>query len=264
MIRRPVLVFAPFGGPILPLAPMSHDWLTLDELARHLGRDRRELERLVHRGRIPAHKRGMEWCFHSAEITEWLEQEMREYSDSQLAALEQSQGDSGAQAGDFLLTDFLQPEFVGVPLDARTKRSVLESLVEVAARTWKVWEPAAVLKAVIERESLMSTAFDAGVAIPHPRQPLADSLDESVVAFGRTAGPIAFGAPNNSGTDLFFLVLCRDTRSHLQTLARIGRLVQNPKFLNDLRASGDPASAYGVIRDADLTVSASAEPKAGT
>jgi nitrogen PTS system EIIA component len=233
---------------------MSHDWLTLDELSRHLGRDRRELERLVHRGRIPAHKRGLEWCFHSAEITEWLEQEMREYSDSQLAAVEQSQVESGAPGTDFLLTDLLRPEFVEVPLDARTKRSVLESLVEVAARTWKVWEPAAVLKAVIEREEMMSTAFDAGVAIPHPRQPQADSLEESVVAFGRTPGPIAFGAPNNSGTDLFFLVLCRDTRSHLQTLARIGRLVQNSLFLNELRSAGDAASAYVVIRNADLAV----------
>jgi PTS system nitrogen regulatory IIA component len=242
---------------------MSHDWLTLDELARHLGRDRRELERLVHRGRIPAHKRGMEWCFHSAEITEWLEQEMREYSDTQLAAVEQSQGETGDAARDFLLTDLLRPEFVAVPLDARTKRSVLEALVEVAARTWKVWEPAAVLKAVIERESLMSTAFDAGVAIPHPRQPLIDGLDESVVAFGRTSGPIAFGAPNNSGTDLFFLVLCRDARSHLQTLARIGRLVQNSKFLNDLRAAGDAASAYAVIREADLAVTTTAESKPG-
>jgi nitrogen PTS system EIIA component len=233
---------------------MSHDWLTLDELSRHLGRDRREVERLVHRGRIPAHKRGMEWCFHSAEITEWLEQEMRDYSDSQLAALEQSQAELGAPAADLLLTNMLRPEFVEVPLDARTKRSVLESLVEVAARTWKVWEPAVVLNAVIERESMMSTAFDAGVAIPHPRQPQVDSLEESVVAFGKTPGPIAFGAANNSGTDLFFLVLCRDARSHLQVLARIGRLVQNPRFINDLRAASDSATAYGVIREADLAV----------
>jgi PTS system nitrogen regulatory IIA component len=111
------------------------------------------------------------------------------------------------------------------------------------------------LKAVIEREAMMSTAFDAGVAIPHPRQPQADSLEESVVAFGKTPGPIPFGAPNNSGTDLFFLVLCRDTRSHLQTLARIGRLVQNSLFLNELRSAGDATSAYAVIRNADLAVS---------
>lgn len=236
---------------------MSHDWLTLDELSRHLGRDRRELERLVHRGRIPAHKRGMEWQFHSAEITEWLEQEMREYSDSQLAAVEQSQLDAGASKVDFLLTSLLRPEFVEVPLEARTKRSVLESLVEVAARTWKVWEPAAVLKAIVERESLMSTAFDLGVAIPHPRQPMSEMLEESVVAFGRTFSPIPFGASNNSGTDLFFLVLCRDAQAHLQVLARIGRLIQNERFLQELRATATAAEAYEVIRAGDLNLAQS-------
>jgi PTS system nitrogen regulatory IIA component len=232
---------------------MSHDWLTLDELARHLGRDRRELERLVHRGRIPAHKRGADWQFHSAEITEWLEQEMREYSDTQLAAFEQSQDVASVDAQG-LLTRLMTPELVQVPLEARTKRSVLESLVEVAGRTWKIWEPAAVLKAVIDREALMSTAFDSGVAIPHPRQPLAESLGESVVAFGRTLSPINFGASNNSGTDLYFLVACRDARTHLQVLARIGRLLHNPRLISDLRESETPGAAYRVIAEAEAAL----------
>ena len=34
----------------------------------------------------------------------------------------------------------LHPETVAVPLEARTKRSVLESLVVVAGRTWQVWD----------------------------------------------------------------------------------------------------------------------------
>jgi PTS system nitrogen regulatory IIA component len=179
---------------------------------------------------------------------------MRDYSDSQLAAIEQSQLESGASPAEFLLTSLLRPEFVEVPLEARTKRSVLESLVEVAARTWKVWEPAAVLKAIVEREALMSTAFDIGVAIPHPRQPLTDMLEESVVAFGRTFSPIPFGAANNSGTDLFFLVLCRDARSHLQVLARIGRIIQDERFLEKLRGCLGPTDTYEAIREADLNV----------
>ncbi|MBX3443385.1 MAG: PTS sugar transporter subunit IIA [Planctomyces sp.] len=233
---------------------MAHDWLTLDELSRHLGRDRRELERLVNRGRIPAHKRGSDWQFHSAEITEWLEQEMREYSESQLAAFEQSPATTGGEQSQGLLARLMPLELMQVPLDARTRRSVLESLVETAGRTWKIWEPAAVLKAVMDREALMSTAFDVGVAIPHPRQPLPDSLEDSVVAFGRTLSPIPFGAPNNSGTDLFFLVLCRDARTHLQVLARVGRLIQNPRFLEELRECGDSASARACIAEAEAAI----------
>jgi PTS system nitrogen regulatory IIA component len=67
---------------------MSHESYTLDELARQLGRDRREIEKLVNRGRIPGRKVGGDWQFHPTEITHWLEQEMKAFTDQQLVAVE--------------------------------------------------------------------------------------------------------------------------------------------------------------------------------
>lgn len=232
---------------------MSGDWYTLDELAEHLGRDRRELERLALRGRIPGHKRSGAWQFHAAEITQWLEQEMRDYTDAQLAAVEKSQQSADVDAA-VPVSSLLSLETVQVPLEARTRRSVLESLIEVAGRTWKIWQPAAILKAVQDREELMSTAFDNGVALPHLRQPLPDALSDSVIAFGRTLGGIPFGAANNAPTDLFFLVLCRDTRTHLHVLARLGRLIQVPGFLEGLRDAPDSRSAHEWIIAADQRI----------
>ncbi|HWL08919.1 MAG TPA: PTS sugar transporter subunit IIA [Planctomicrobium sp.] len=229
---------------------MSHEWYSVDELARQLGRDRREIERLASRGRIPAHKRGMEWQFHAAEVTQWLEQEMRDYSDSQLAALENAQI-SPSIPKEVPVSSLLKPDLIQVPLEARTKRSVLESLVEAAGRTWQVWEPAAILKAVQERESMCSTAFENGVAFPHPRNPLPDATGESLIAFGRTSNGIAFGAQNNSATDCFFLILCRDTQSHLQVLARLSRMIQLPEFLPLLRSADDARTTYEVILSAE-------------
>ena len=229
---------------------MAYEWYSLDELARQLGRDRREIERLASRGRIPAHKRAGDWQFHAAEITQWLEQEMREYSDSQLAALEVAQASPEIEA-EIPVSSLLKPELVQVPLEARTKRSVLESLIEVAGRTWQVWEPANILKAVQEREKLRSTAFDNGVAIPHPRSPVADALGEPLVAFGRTLSGLHFGASNNSLTDCFFLVLCQDTRTHLQVIARLARMVQLPDFLPAIREAENSQIAYEIILDAE-------------
>ena len=75
-----------------------------------------------------------------------------------------------------------------------------------------------------------------------------------MIAFGRTASGIPFGAPNRELTDLFFLVLCRDSRTHLHVLARLGRLLQQDGFLDRLRAAEDSAAAYAVIRDGDAQV----------
>lgn len=244
--------FLPWSLCIPPT--MAHEWYTLDELAKQLGRDRREIERLVNRGRIPGHKRGSDWQFHSEEISQWLEQEMRDFSDSQLANVERTH-QSSEVTSEIPVSSLLKPELVQVPLEARTKRSVLESLVEVAGRTWQVWEPATVLKAVQEREAMMTTAFNNGVAFPHARQSCPDSLGQSLVAFGRTLSPIPFGASNNSGTDCFFLILCRDTKTHLQVLARLSRMVQLPDFLPMLRDVEDSALTYEVILAAERQLS---------
>lgn len=229
---------------------MDHQLLNLDELASRLGRDRREVERLVQRGNLPGRKINDQWQFHPAEVTQWLEQEIRGYSDAELLQLE------GAQRSTELdpqlpVTSLLKPELVQVPLEARTKRSVLESLLEVAGRTWQVWEPSSILKAMLEREAACSTGFENGVAIPHTRTPMPDALGESLIAFGRTFSGIPFGAPKRALSDIYFLVLCRDSRTHLQVLARLGRMIQLPGFLDELRATEDPHATYDVIVAAD-------------
>lgn len=232
---------------------MAHDWFTLEELSRQLGRDLREIEKLVNRGRIPGHKRGGVWTFQATEVTQWLEQEMRTFSDPELSAIESSQA-SPELNPEIPVTSLMKLETVQVPLEGRTKRSILEGLVEVAGRTYQIWEPATVLKAVLEREELMSTAFDTGVAIPHPRQTLTDAIGDSVIAFGRTPSPIPFGASNNSLTDMFFLVICRDARTHLHVLARLGRMLQQPGFIDQLREAPDSQSAYQVICEVEARV----------
>lgn len=232
---------------------MSHESYTVDELARQLGRDRREIEKLVNRGRIPGRKVGGEWQFHPTEITHWLEQEMRAFTDQQLEAVEECQQSSELDA-DIPVSTLLHPDLVQVPLDGRTKRSVLENLIEVAGRTWQIWEPATVLKAVQEREDVFSTADERGIAIPHPRNPLPDVLGQSIIAFGRTLSGIPFGGANRSLTDLFVLVACRDSRTHLHVLARLGRILRTPGFLEELRAAPDSGSAFELICQADESV----------
>lgn len=251
------------GGPS-PAAPqsslpngsrldMSHEVYSLDELARQLGRDRREIEKLVSRGRIPGRKVGGDWQFHQREITHWLEREMREYSERELAVVEESQQSPDLNP-EIPVSGLITEETISVPLEARTKRSVLESLVETAGQTWHVWEPAAVLAAVQEREDALSTALPGGVALPHPRNPMPEVLGQSVVAFGRTLSGIPFGGGGRDMTDLFFLILCLDSRTHLQVLARLGRMIQLPDFLAQLRTAETPAETYRVICEADELV----------
>jgi PTS system nitrogen regulatory IIA component len=77
------------------------------------------------------------------------------------------------------------------------------------------------------------------------------AIGESVLAYGRTASGIPFGGPRGQLTDIFFLVCCKDDRTHLQVLARLSRLLLLPDFLDNLREAETPADAYQVITDAE-------------
>lgn len=232
---------------------MSRDFYTLDELVQRLGRDRRQIEKLVARGVIPGRRIGGEWRFNEIEVTHWLEQELRGFDDVGLAQLEQSQQSTELNQKSPIAA-LLSVETCEVPLDAGTRPAVLQALIEVAGRTWHVWDPASILKAVKEREDVMSTGFENGVAIPHPRNPLPDALGQSVLAFGRTLSGIPFGAPGRAMTDLFFLVLARDAATHLQILARLGRILQREGIVDRLRAAESGPEAYDILIAADSEI----------
>jgi PTS system nitrogen regulatory IIA component len=232
---------------------VSRDFYTMDELVQTLGRDRRQVEKLVNRGIIPGRRIAGEWRFNEIEVTHWLEQELRGLDDQGLAQLEQSQQSLELNALSPIKA-LLQIETCEVPLDAGTRPAVLQALIEVAGRTWHVWDPASVLKAVKEREDVMSTAFENGVAIPHPRNPLPDALGQSVIAFGRTLSGIPFGGPRRQLTDLFFLVLARDAATHLQVLARLGRILNRDGLVEQLRNTDSARCAYDLLLETDRQV----------
>lgn len=228
---------------------MGSDMMDVEQLAAYLQRDVREVGKLASRGHLPGHKVGGEWRFAKAEINQWLERQLPGLSEGQLTALERG-GDRAFRHGPFL-GDLFSESSVAVPLPSATKASALKELVRLAEQSWQVYDAEAILQALRQREELASTALPGGVAVPHPRRPLPTALGESVLAFGRTASGIPFGAPMGGLTDLFFLVCCRDDRTHLRVLARLTRLFQRPRFLDDLRAAETPAEAHDCILSAE-------------
>jgi PTS system nitrogen regulatory IIA component len=217
----------------------------LEELATYLHRDVREVSKLASRGKLPGQKVGGEWRFLRVEINQWLEGQLAGYTDQQLTAVEA--GPDRNPEYEPLLAEYLSETAVGVPLNASTKASALRELVALAERSWQVYDPAALLEAIRHREEMGSTALPSGVAIPHPHRPLPTILGEPVIAYGRTASAIPFGAERGGLTDVFFLVACRDDRTHLRVLARLSRLLLRPGFLDELRAAETPAETFELI-----------------
>jgi nitrogen PTS system EIIA component len=225
--------------------------MNIQELASLLGRDARELGKLANRGHLPGRKVGGEWRFSTAEIHRWLEQEMNRLSDQELRNFEPT------SHGDFqpLLSTLIPIESIDLNFPVRTRNSALRELVKLAEKSHRVWDPEAILEAIIVREENGGTAHEEGFAIPHPHRRIPNTLGESVLAFGRTASGIQFGGPRGSPTDLFFLLCCTEDRLHLRALARLALVLRQESVRAELRAAQSPVEAIEILDETERRLS---------
>jgi len=234
---------------------MGNESMDLDQVAAYLQRDVREVHKLADRGHLPGRKVAGQWRFARTEINHWLEREMPGYSDRQLTALESS-GSAPAKAGEAVISTLLREACVAVPLTAKTKNSVLRELVRLAEQSFEIYDSAAILEAIEQREEISSTALGSGIAIPHPHRPMPNALGDSVIAYGRTFSGIPFGADRGGLTDIFFLVLSHDNAAHLKVLARLSRLLLRPGFIDSLRAAETAHETWQLIDSAERDLAA--------
>lgn len=123
-----------------------------------------------------------------------------------------------------LLSELLSPERIRIPLRGGSKDELLAELVGVLHEAGAIDDREGVLRAVQEREALLSTGVGSGVAIPHAKAVGAHQL---TMAAGVTAEGVDFDALDGRPVNLFFLLVGSDEMAgqHLKALSRISRLV---------------------------------------
>jgi nitrogen PTS system EIIA component len=220
-------------------------------LAKYLHLSPQQVVKLAERGDLPGRKVGGGWKFAKPDIHHWFEQRIGLSSEEELVHVENVLHQSSPPENQEVIRifDLLPAEAVEIPLPARTRNSVIDTMVEVAARTGWLWDPKVFAEAVHVREDIHPTALDNGVALLHPRRPMTKILAQPFLALGCTVTGIPFGGP--ALTDVFFLICSTDERMHLRLLARLSRLLTAPGFLNQLHQAPDAAAARQIVFEAE-------------
>jgi len=232
---------------------MPADDFDVNSLAAYLHLSPQQVMRLADRGKLPGRKVAGQWRFSRAEIHHWLEDRIGLSEEDNLVDVE---GVLRAEAGpdtqeEIVIAELLPPEAIEIPLKARTRNSVFAAMVEVAARPGWLWDPDKMRAAVRDRENMYPTAQDNGVALLHPRRPMAAILGQGFLALGCTPNGLPFGGSRGGLTDVFFLICSVDDRGHLRTLARLSRVITSPGFLDELRQAPDALAAHRLIVDTE-------------
>ena len=228
---------------------MSTGDFDIDSLATYLHLTAAQVRKMADRGRLPGRKISGGWKFPAAEIHHWLEDSIGASDDHELARVEGVLKQASPGAKEISIANALPMEAMAVPLNARTRTSVINKMVHLAAATGWLWDPEKMAEAVSAREHLHSTALDNGVALLHPRRPQPNNLAQPFLTFGRTHHGIPFGDARGRLTDVYFLILSTDDRGHLRTLARLSRLIGDPQLLETIRTAETAADVHQAIVD---------------
>lgn len=86
------------------------------------------------------------------------------------------------------------------------------------------------LKAVMEREALISTGMENGIALPHPRTPMLEEGEEPFVAMAFPSQPVDWQTADNSKVHTVFLIVSKSPKQHLDVLSKINVLCQDKGF----------------------------------
>lgn len=226
--------------------------LTIHELAQYLHLDEGTVNRLVAAGKIPAVQLDRQWRFKQAAIDEWIA--------DQLVGDEESFVDvpDGMKQP---LEDLLPDQAIIPNLRANTPISVIEELAARAYTNGWLADKPWFVGAVVERESLSSTAMEGGVAFLHTRAKDKGKIARPFIVVGRSWSGIPFGAADGSPTYLFFLLGLKYDKLHLPILGRLARALRNPATIAKLRSLSSPDQIRALLLKEDANVRAGVVPE---
>jgi len=152
------------------------------------------------------------------------------------------------------LGDILRPQSVRVLASTSSKKRLFQDLGEMAQVSYAL-EPARVVEALMERESLGPTGVGNGVALPHAR--LA-ALTQVRGLFLRLERALDFDAIDRQPVDLVFCLLAPASAGveHLKALALVSRTLRDPATCAKLRANSDHGTLFAILTEGQASQAA--------
>jgi len=136
------------------------------------------------------------------------------------------------------VAELLAPRDILLDITVADKAGLLEKIAE--HMEWVHGLPReAVLRSLLHREQIGSTALGQGIAIPHARIP---ELNRIQLAYLRLKPPIAFDAPDGKPVSdvLVILVPRQASEEHLRILADTSQVFSDARFREQLHRCVQP------------------------
>ncbi len=216
-------------------------YLNLKEVANLFGISEKTVYRLLNKGELPGIKVGGQWRFNRQEVETWLKKEKPE------AYIADHLYDSDIEYTKLSLSDFLTRGGIFFKVAGNSANDVLENAVSLIYLDPQV-DRQKLLKAVITREKLCSTAIGQGIALPHPRHPYQSNFKRSSISLCFLENKIDFGARDNKPVNKLFFVFGKTEKEHLYLLKILVTMLRQPEFVNILESETNRQDILNIVQ----------------
>jgi mannitol/fructose-specific phosphotransferase system IIA component (Ntr-type) len=152
------------------------------------------------------------------------------------------------------LADFTGPSLILPRLHRRDVAGVIQELSQVLQREGRVPDLLPFYHAVLNREFLVNTGMEAGMAFPHARLP---GLKELSFALGRTGEPLSWGGEAARSIRFVFLmaVPATDSTQYMTLISGLARLAKDSRLVEQLQAAQTAVEIFEVLQRVRLRTS---------
>ena len=203
-------------------------WLLVSDVVQLLHVPEATIYRWIRQGDIPCVVRRGKFYFKQSTLFSWAESKHIHIHEH---FLERQKNKKEVKPSKFQLIEALKTGnvFNDVP------SASIEILFQEVSSRMDLPQPVKVslTEQLLQREKISSTGIGNGFAIPHPKTPLGQQINQSIVGTFFLQSPLDFKAPDGLPVTAVFVLLSTDSIHHLQLLSQLVRLLGS-SIVNDI------------------------------
>lgn len=207
------------------------------------------IRRWLASGQIPAYKLNHQYRFSRLEIENWMMScKLKQEKGFSAFGEKEEEAGSSHKAGlqQFNLFRAINQGDVLCGVAGETKEEVIQNCARQISADLGL-DGDLVAELLLDRERLMPTALNHGIAVPHPREfILKDQKDRVVVVFPKK--PVDFGALDGLPVHTLFFLFSSEDKKHLHLLAKVAHLSSSEEALEFLRSKPSKETVLSYIK----------------
>lgn len=215
--------------------------LKLKDVAELLNVSETTIRRWLKDGKIPAYQINHQYRFDRGEIEDWMMRCKLKMDEPFMEEQIYPPPKEGMQGGlqQFSLYRAMNKGGVFHDIKGRNKKEVIKKVAYLAAPRLSL-DPDVIAELLLDREAMMPTAMDHGIAIPHPRDSVLKVAGSDVVITAFPEKPLEYGALDGQSVHTLFFLFSSSDKTHLHLLSKLAHLSSKQEMIKFL-ATKPPA-----------------------